>query len=362
MSYVRCIFRICLRKFRYLSSFTILKTTVCFICIACVAYSTRSFKPISTTEPEHNSPKQWSFVEKDYFNSIQTVLIPFRFYFDVEDNQEAAQSEIPDFATTEFHYVMKPRDEFCKTGTVDDHLLLILVKSSVHHFDERRAIRETWGSTSNISNVQIKVAFLLGLSTNDSHQHNVLVEDHQHGDIVVGSYYDAYRNLTVKSLVGLQWSYQFCGNADFVLLVDDDAFLNLPIILQSYILNTKSSTKRNVLHCGNRLLKNAEVERKGKYSVPKEVYDLPIYPDYCNGICFIMSQDIARTLYLTSKRTHADIAIDDAYITGILRYKAQVSLDTMQAGSCLFFSNDLDDVETQLRDEWQRISTSITDS
>nr|XP_018673094.1 lactosylceramide 1,3-N-acetyl-beta-D-glucosaminyltransferase A-like [Ciona intestinalis] len=256
---------------------------------------------------------------------------------------------------------MKPRDEFCKTGNVDDHLLLILVKSSVHHFDQRCVIRETWGSTSNISNVQIKVAFLLGLSTNGSHQHNVLVEDRQHGDIVVGSYYDAYRNLTVKSLMGLKWSYQFCGNADFVLLVDDDAFLNLPIILQSYIINTKNSTKRNVLHCGNELLKKAVVERKGKYFVPEEVYDLPFYPDYCNGICFIMSHDIAHTLYLTSKRTHSDIAIDDAYITGILRYKAQVPLDTMQAGSCLYFSNDLDDVKTKLREEWQRISTSITD-
>ena len=41
---------------------------------------------------------------------------------------------------------------------------------------------------------------------------------------------DTYRNLTLKTVMGLKWSAIFCPQAKFVMKTDDDIFVNLPFL------------------------------------------------------------------------------------------------------------------------------------
>ena len=57
---------------------------------------------------------------------------------------------------------------------------------------------------------------------------NALVADEAslYKDVIVEDFVDAYNNLTIKSIMGLKWAAQYCGNAKYVFKVDDDMFVN----------------------------------------------------------------------------------------------------------------------------------------
>ncbi|KFO23118.1 beta-1,3-galactosyltransferase 4, partial [Fukomys damarensis] len=48
------------------------------------------------------------------------------------------------------------------------------------------------------------------------------------GDIVQAAFQDTYRNLTLKTLVGLHWASTHCPKARYVLKTDDDVYVNVP--------------------------------------------------------------------------------------------------------------------------------------
>uniref|UniRef100_H2YJZ4 Hexosyltransferase n=1 Tax=Ciona savignyi TaxID=51511 RepID=H2YJZ4_CIOSA len=117
--------------------------------------------------------------------------------------------------------------------------------------------------------------------------------------------------------MGLRWTNEYCANTDYALLADDDVFLNIPLIVREYAV--RSAYKNDVLHCGYWLAKHAKVLRKGKWGVSRQLYNMAVYPSYCLGPAYIMSQDVARELYVTSEHTRTDMFIDDVFISGVLR-------------------------------------------
>ncbi|NXH50422.1 B3GT5 galactosyltransferase, partial [Dicaeum eximium] len=52
-------------------------------------------------------------------------------------------------------------------------------------------------------------------------------EDELHGDLLQQDFLDTYNNLTLKTLMGLEWVSRFCPNASYVMKADSDVFLNL---------------------------------------------------------------------------------------------------------------------------------------
>ncbi|NXT71504.1 B3GT2 galactosyltransferase, partial [Chaetops frenatus] len=52
-------------------------------------------------------------------------------------------------------------------------------------------------------------------------------EDELHGDLLQQDFLDTYNNLTLKTLMGLEWVSRFCPNATYVMKADHDVFLNL---------------------------------------------------------------------------------------------------------------------------------------
>ncbi len=54
-------------------------------------------------------------------------------------------------------------------------------------------------------------------------------ESRDHGDLLVGNFNDAYRNLTLKILMGMAWATDLAGREDtcFFIFTDDDVFISI---------------------------------------------------------------------------------------------------------------------------------------
>jgi beta-1,3-galactosyltransferase 1 len=73
------------------------------------------------------------------------------------------------------------------------------VCSAVGNIKAREAIRETWMSLepNKTTPFDVRIAFLLGQTVNDTRQNDVLMESNLYGDIIQEGFIDAYLNLLV---------------------------------------------------------------------------------------------------------------------------------------------------------------------
>ncbi len=62
-----------------------------------------------------------------------------------------------------------------------------------------------------------------------------------YGDLVQENFLDSYRNLTLKTLMGIRWASIYCANAKFIVKIDDDVVLN-PYFLVNYLDNNTNLT------------------------------------------------------------------------------------------------------------------------
>lgn len=121
--------------------------------------------------------------------------------------------------------------------------LILMVISSPDGFIRRNAIRATWGQSYSRKSHQlnaiqnfhkdenyllhdtVKTVFLIGWTSKKDIFNLVETEAKVYGDIVVGGLHEDYRNLTMKTRLGLKWAYHHC-KAKYILKTDDDVFIN----------------------------------------------------------------------------------------------------------------------------------------
>ncbi len=200
----------------------------------------------------------------------------------------------------------------------DQNTDMVVVVHSHYTFRKKRdAIRQTWGSIAKggqwpnrIITDNIKLAFIFGLHRATS-PGMLETENAIHGDIIQGNFYDSYKNMTLKSLLGLKWAFTFCPNAKYLVKSDDDMFINLPSLIN--ILHRRK-LKRSIMgpHCSSSL-----ALRRGKWALPMDTFPFRRYPPYEAGSAYVITSDIVRELFDTSQYVPS-IFIDDVYITGIL--------------------------------------------
>lgn len=102
----------------------------------------------------------------------------------------------------------------------DTRILPVLVHTVRNHFDERLALRRSWGSVPLYKKWDVRLVFLLGEQDRGSRpevsqqqERRLTAEQNIFGDIVIGSFIDSYRNLTYKHMMGYKWVLNFCPNA-----------------------------------------------------------------------------------------------------------------------------------------------------
>ncbi|XP_056014233.1 beta-1,3-galactosyltransferase 1-like [Ostrea edulis] len=188
-----------------------------------------------------------------------------------------------------------------------------MVPSAVTNFEQRHAIRSTWGNVSSVPTT-VLVRFLLGRTTNTTLQDIAATENQLYNDIVFEDILETYENLTLKSIAMLRWALLHCHQIRYLLKIDDDMFLNLPRLLETL---TKYPKVNSIVGC--KVSRSVPFRSSlSKWSVSRALYPDDYYPDYIAGTAYLISGDIIRTLYRATQKVPYFI-FEDVYITGLCR-------------------------------------------
>nr|XP_056714205.1 beta-1,3-galactosyltransferase 5-like [Euleptes europaea] len=175
--------------------------------------------------------------------------------------------------------------------------LIILVTSHPNQIKTRMAIRETWGKERVVTDKRIVAFFLLG-STLLPYNRDVMMESLVYKDIIQKDFWDTYYNLTLKTLMGLEWVHKFCPQSSFVMKTDSDMFVN-PVYLTELLLKRNRTTR---FFTGALIMQARPVRNpKSRWYVSKEEFPWNNYPPYSSGAGFVFSTDVASRMYTVSK-------------------------------------------------------------
>lgn len=214
--------------------------------------------------------------------------------------------------------------------------IVILITSAPKNSERRKAIRETWCRATNFNLVVApwQCVFLVGHSA--ELLPSLQEESRQHRDILIGSYLDSYRNLTVKIMHGMDWVTETC-KSDYVLKTDDDVFVNTKLLLH---LVSNFTAKENVyiglvLYTESRLKVIRHPD--SKWYVSYEQYPDSHYPPYAVGMGYLLSIDVVHKINIASKHI-PPFSNEDAYV-GVLA--DQVDIAPVRSGRFTLTSHGL---------------------
>nr|CAG4648786.1 EOG090X0A8N [Polyphemus pediculus] len=254
-------------------------------------------------------------------------------------------------------------------GNSSDHhpFLLIVVCSSVGNFEARNAIRQTWMSfrPNQTAPYNIRMAFLLGQTFNESRQNDVIAESEMHSDIIQEGFHDSYLNLTLKSVMMLKWVTTYCPQVTFVLKTDDDMFVNVPALVHH--LAQPAIRHRKDLIVGSLFCRVAPIkDLHSKWYSPQFMFSGKEYPDYVSGTGYVISGGLISTLFENAMQVPL-FHLEDIFITGMVARQSNITPENFHLFSylkqplnltCLyqkiFTSHGLKPAE--LRSIWQRLN------
>ncbi|KAG8430390.1 hypothetical protein GDO86_017897 [Hymenochirus boettgeri] len=179
-----------------------------------------------------------------------------------------------------------------------DPFLVLLVTSVSHDITSRMAVRETWGNKSNYGDVNVVTVFLVGLSSVATDKVQQLLEEENsiYGDIVQQDFMDTYYNLTLKTLMGIEWVAKYCPTASYVMKTDSDMFLNVEYLVYNVLV--PGNPVHTNLYTGKISVNVTPIRNESqKWYVPKEIYPSDFYPPYCLGSGYVFSASLAQKVY-----------------------------------------------------------------
>ncbi|XP_067931108.1 beta-1,3-galactosyltransferase 5-like [Watersipora subatra] len=201
------------------------------------------------------------------------------------------------------------------------HTLLVAVHSSVRNQKKREIIRNTWGNPKLLNNFlpkdfQIKLIFIVARSVMATHQLLVGYEAEMFSDILQINYIDHYRNNTYKALYNMRWitSEEGCPHVTLVMKADDDVMLNVRYFgsMWKELFNLNSSYN-NLLYAGQIRKGKPFRWNRSKWYLPVTAYKFSTFPQWCLGLVYFFTPDLARQVYNLSFTTPY-IYTDDVYI------------------------------------------------
>ena len=173
--------------------------------------------------------------------------------------------------------------------------LVIVVASAPDRREQRNLVRDTWASvTKNNTWNKARYIFLLGHSNLDL---EITKENDLHGDMALQDFQDSYKNLTLKTLMGLEWFATFCPGAKNLMKTDDDVLIHIHNIL--HLIHRKAY---NSSHVHGRCHPNKAPMRdsSSKWYTPFSMYPHAAYPPYCGGYGYILAHNIVNDILTIS--------------------------------------------------------------
>ncbi|KAE8619876.1 hypothetical protein XENTR_v10010005 [Xenopus tropicalis] len=190
--------------------------------------------------------------------------------------------------------------------------LVLLIPSMPQDVLVRDALRKTWANESLIPGISIKRIFLLGRSFVNDIEISVEQESSTFHDIVQQDFLDTYRNLTVKTLMGIEWVSRLCPRASYVMKVDADMFFN-PWFLVRQILQPEKPLK--LAFFTGLVISGASPRRNknSKWHILYSEYSKNSYPTYCSGTGYVFSGGLAPLLYRQAMEL-AILPLEDVFL------------------------------------------------
>ncbi|XP_035401831.1 beta-1,3-galactosyltransferase 5 [Cygnus atratus] len=224
---------------------------------------------------------------------------------------------------------------FLQLPDIDCHknppFLVLLVASSYEHSNARMAIRQTWGKERMVASKRLVTYFLLGTTVNLTQQADITDESQKYKDIIQKDFIDTYYNLTLKTMMGVEWIHKFCNQSSFVMKTDTDVFVNV-FHLTELLLRKNRTTG---FFTGFLKLHEYPIRERGsKWYVSIEEYPGKTYPPFCSGTGYVLSTDVASQIYNVSESI-LFIKLEDVFI-GLCLAKLNIQLEELHSEQTFF--------------------------
>uniref|UniRef100_W5NLD6 Hexosyltransferase n=2 Tax=Lepisosteus oculatus TaxID=7918 RepID=W5NLD6_LEPOC len=202
-----------------------------------------------------------------------------------------------------------------------DIFLLSMIFSTPENGTRREEIRKTWANFTEVKGFTVHTLFVLGSSQSGTIQAEVMEESTRHSDIIQGKFIDSASNLTLTMVLTMQWTVTFCPYARFILKTDETMFVNYAAVVE-YLLSLRRHPED--LYIGRVI--HQEMPNRDPHSsdfVPISQYPDKYFPDYCTGSAFVISQDVARKIFVASAEVKVPVPTD--VFIGLCAKKAGVT-------------------------------------
>ncbi|XP_026175930.1 beta-1,3-galactosyltransferase 1 [Mastacembelus armatus] len=214
----------------------------------------------------------------------------------------------------EYHFIINEPQK-CEQ---EKPFVVLMVPVAPHNRHNRDIIRRTWGGEGPVLGKVVKLFFLMGLHEAkgaEQQQNQLLQESKEHQDLIQSNFLDCYKNLTIKTMVMLEWLDSYCSSADYAMKIDSDIFLNVPNLIHLLSNAPKSNYMTGLVAKGAAVLRNAN----SKWYLPLEVYPHSTYPHYALGLGYVFSLDLPKKLMEASKHIKP-LYIEDVFLGLCMQY------------------------------------------
>lgn len=192
--------------------------------------------------------------------------------------------------------------------------LVLMIPVTLKSREARTAIRRTWGQHGLIPGVDILHLFVVGQPAQSDPvlQEHLERESKEYGDIIQMDFVDSYHNLTIKTMMIMNWISTYCQGAWYTLKIDSDVFLNVHYLVD-YLHGRDESSRKDYIT--GSVISDAVPHRdsSNKWYMPEDLYPDTWYPPYVSGAAYVFSTDLARKISWAS-RFVLPIPLEDVYV------------------------------------------------
>ncbi|KAM4595459.1 beta-1,3-galactosyltransferase 1-like isoform 1-T1 [Fundulus diaphanus] len=199
----------------------------------------------------------------------------------------------------------------CKTTSP---FLILMIPVAPGDMAARDNIRRTWGGEKLILGQLVEIIFIVGLPGGhnaNQQQERLKQENERYHDLIQSNFQDSYRNLTIKTMVMLEWLSQHCGASAFMIKIDSDILLHVKNLVRLLLdpKTPKENYMTGLVWWHSPVLRNPF----NKFYMPRDVIAEPEYPPYPLGMAYVMSLDLPKKILSASPHIKP-IYIEDAYL------------------------------------------------
>ncbi|KAK0057260.1 lactosylceramide -n-acetyl-beta-d-glucosaminyltransferase, partial [Biomphalaria pfeifferi] len=271
--------------------------------------------PASRNGTWEKSPKNFSVKKADkkidaivstLKQAISTTVRPHQTYFtDLKDS------------THYDPYLKTVMDIKAGCQNASSYDAIMAVHSAPKNAAKRNMFRWLYSDYQKTSPYKIKVYFFVGQVKTFAAQSNLVAENVKYNDVIQGSFYDAYVNLTYKAIFVFKWLNEHCQGLRLLLRLDDDVFAGVHQFFDAWKSLVK--TEANTIMCDAE--SNDKVRREGKWLVKKsQIPEDRYFFTHCLGYFVALTPDLVPKIEYSARRT-TFFWIDDIFIYGFVATK-----------------------------------------